>query len=491
MHPYQTKTRPLGCATGRQVLTWGLCTSLAPLLTQAVTINPNPLPDPLLGIPYSQALSASGGDPPYVFSIEAGLLPLGLSLSNAGNLSGTRTSLQSSQFELFVTDFNGREDVISATVPAAPPLTLPASTVQGTVAYPLSQSFTPSNGIGPYTCSTSSALPTGLSLNSNCTLTGTPSTPGSSTMQLHIVDAFGAQGDASVPINISAALSLNPSTVHATQGYPLTQSLSASGTGPWTCSTASALPAGLSLLANCSFSGSTSSISTQNLNVHVVDALNVQGDAVVNLQVHAPLSLGITSLSRELGVAFSTDLQAGNGIPNYLCSTVSALPAGVTLASNCVLAGTPTTLGSSNLAVHLQDSLGVQGDVNVQLNVQPVVLVLPNPSLNLLVHQAFTRQLTPSNGIGPYSCSTITPLPSGITLSAQCLLSGNPTTIGNTTLQLHVADSLGSTGDMPYAIQVLAPSQPVPSQSGWSLLAMALGLVGGLWAHARRWRLRL
>ena len=60
--------------------------SVCPTITVSGT-----LPGGALGTPYSQTLTASGGTPPYQFSVSAGTLPDGLTLSPGGAVSGTPT----------------------------------------------------------------------------------------------------------------------------------------------------------------------------------------------------------------------------------------------------------------------------------------------------------------------------------------------------------------------------------------------------------------
>ena len=62
----------------------------------SITVTPAPLavtttslPGATLGSAYSAALAATGGTPPYSWSVTAGSLPPGLSLSSAGTISGT------------------------------------------------------------------------------------------------------------------------------------------------------------------------------------------------------------------------------------------------------------------------------------------------------------------------------------------------------------------------------------------------------------------
>jgi hypothetical protein len=57
-------------------------------------------------VPYSQQLSATGGAPPYTWSITGGALPPGLNLSSTGLISGTPTTSGSFSFTVTVRDRN-------------------------------------------------------------------------------------------------------------------------------------------------------------------------------------------------------------------------------------------------------------------------------------------------------------------------------------------------------------------------------------------------
>src|SRR6185503_1549032 len=70
--------------------------------TLAVTTSS--LPGGTVGTAYSQSLAASGGTPPYSWSLASGTLPAGLSLSTAGTISGTPTAAGNSAFTVRVTD---------------------------------------------------------------------------------------------------------------------------------------------------------------------------------------------------------------------------------------------------------------------------------------------------------------------------------------------------------------------------------------------------
>lgn len=72
------------------------------------SIGTSTLADPVVGAPYSEAVAASGGAPPYSWAVTSGSLNPGLSLdTNSGAVSGTATSLGTARFTITVTDALG------------------------------------------------------------------------------------------------------------------------------------------------------------------------------------------------------------------------------------------------------------------------------------------------------------------------------------------------------------------------------------------------
>jgi hypothetical protein len=163
---------------------------LAPL-----TLTPASLPAATLGAPYSQPLSASGGDTPYNFTVGAGTqLPPGLSLSAAGMLSGAPTQMSTFSFTVVATSANGCTGtkayslVVSCPVIMISPSALPNSTAG--VAY--SQSLTATGGTPTYSFSIASgSLPLGLSLSSTGLLSGTTTQFGDFPITVTVKDQGG------------------------------------------------------------------------------------------------------------------------------------------------------------------------------------------------------------------------------------------------------------------------------------------------------------
>jgi Bacterial Ig-like domain (group 3) len=74
----------------------------------SIGISPNSVPNGTAGAAYAPTLFiASGGASPYTYSVSSGTLPFGLSLSNAGVLSGTPSTAGSFTFTVRATDLNG------------------------------------------------------------------------------------------------------------------------------------------------------------------------------------------------------------------------------------------------------------------------------------------------------------------------------------------------------------------------------------------------
>jgi uncharacterized protein (TIGR03437 family) len=157
--------------------------------------------------PNSQTLAATGGTPPYTWTLAGGSLPPGLALASTGTISGTPSMVASYTFSVKVTDSAGLSAVqtLSLTVVAQPvtittPSPLPSGMV--TVQYP-QQVLTASGGNPPYTFSVpANSLPAGLTLTPGGAISGTPTAAGNSTFTLTATDSTGNTGSASISLPV-------------------------------------------------------------------------------------------------------------------------------------------------------------------------------------------------------------------------------------------------------------------------------------------------
>jgi hypothetical protein len=74
----------------------------------SVVISTATLPDAEVSVPYTQSLTATGGDGVFVWAIEAGALPDGIALDATGVVSGTATTAGGTTFTVRVTTGDGQ-----------------------------------------------------------------------------------------------------------------------------------------------------------------------------------------------------------------------------------------------------------------------------------------------------------------------------------------------------------------------------------------------
>ena len=134
----------------------------------ALGITTSSLPAGTVGVAYSQALAASGGSPPYSWSLFSGALPGGLNLSAAGTISGTALSSGFLGFTVQVADSVGTKTTKAFAIQIQPaPVQITTSSLPvSTVGASYSQTLTASGGSPPFSWSViSGSLPTGLVLS--------------------------------------------------------------------------------------------------------------------------------------------------------------------------------------------------------------------------------------------------------------------------------------------------------------------------------------
>jgi large repetitive protein len=87
----------------------------------------------------------------------------------------------------------------------------------------------------------------------------------------------------------------------------------------------------------------------------------------------------------SVGVAFNQTLAGNGGTPPYTFGVVAgALPAGVTLTSAGILAGTPTSRGTSEPTIRVTDSRGCFAEKSFSMLVTTGVPTLPDAFVVLL-----------------------------------------------------------------------------------------------------------
>nr|WP_225042250.1 putative Ig domain-containing protein [Xanthomonas campestris] len=334
------------------------------------------LPAGTAGQAYSASITpATGGTAPYSYALTAGALPTGVVVDVAtGGLSGTPTVAGTFNFTLTVSDSTPSPAAqasrtytltIAAPVIVVAPTALPAVT-RGT-AY--SQTLSASGGTAPYTYAVSAGnVPAGLTLASNGTLSGTATVEGSFNFTVTATDAntFTASQAYAVTVagpNLALPASNLPAGT-AGQAYTATIAPATGGTAPYSYAlTAGALPSGVVLdAATGALSGTPTVSGTFNFTLMVTDSTPspaAQASQSYTLSIAgATLVPGQPTLPPAVrGTPYSQVLTATGGVAPYTYSLASGtLPAGLTLASNGVLSGTPTAEGSTSFTIAVADA---------------------------------------------------------------------------------------------------------------------------------------
>jgi hypothetical protein len=142
------------------------------------------LPGSTVGDSYSQQFTAQLSQGPFTWSVTAGSLPTGLSLSSSGLLSGTTTKEGNYSFTITATASEGYGASVATSIAVAPAsLTVDPSSLPGATSG------------DPYTTTLSlkggGALPAGLVLSSTGVISGTPTSSGSSSFSIVATDGDG------------------------------------------------------------------------------------------------------------------------------------------------------------------------------------------------------------------------------------------------------------------------------------------------------------
>jgi len=478
-------------------------TTKTAILTVTVTAVPaittTVLPGGTEGTAYSQAIAKTGGAGAVTFTVSAGALPAGLTLSASGTISGTPTGpAGTASFTVKVTDSSTATPqtatqalTIAIALPAPPSITTAtlSAGVEGT-AYNQTVAATGGLGAFAFTVSTGS-LPPGLSMSTVGVITGTPSGPnGTTSFTVMVTDHSNPPQSGTQPlsilINLPPAPGINPVMLQGGNvGTPYNQSVSVTGgLGPYAWSISSGTrPAGVNFTpgtTSATLSGIPTTAATYNFTVTVMDSSNPPQSANMpySVVIGAILPLSITTSSLP-GGTFNTaygpvTITATGGFAPYSFGA-TGLPAGLILSSAGSLSGTPTAAGSFSVTITVTDSntpTAGTANVTLPLTITAAALVLTPGTGNLpnaTQSAAYTTSLTPSGGVGPYSISldsTSAALPSALTFNSTsatttaATITGTPAATGTTSgiiVDVTDSESPAVTQMFTYSLAVVLP----------------------------------
>ena len=491
----------------RRVLSLGLGICLLAACAPALLAQPTIGFGPNLGSssigPYNFPLTATGGTPPYAWSITSGSLPAGLYIRNdvpnplpgwwpataSAGIVGVATTPQfnpGASFTVKVTDAASQSSQLACTLSIIPLTVLePYQLPDGFVNTAYSYTLTAGNQSGSVTWAVpvgSNPLPPGFSLNTSTgQITGTPTTAGFYNFNVTATDSNGTTNWRYIALNVYAVgFATGGALGNVNQGSYFSISLTAAGGTPPYSFSGGGLPPGLTVTSGGLLSGTvTGGNGTYRFNLRVSDhtgggysktfALNITGASprLPNLGYPNPAQ------DLTLGESNSYGFNANGGTQPYTWSVNGgSLPAGLRLRTtnlsswlgpfDAEIVGTPTQTGTFTFNVILTDAAGLSVSQPFTINVKPIGADYPP---NGTRGQAYSFYDRPVGAYPAYSWSIISgTLPSGLNLNSNTgVVSGTPTENGNFNVYFAITLPAAAGGDTLhrwYGFNIGSPTTP-------------------------------
>ena len=397
-------------------------------------------------------------------------LPAGLSVNATnGAITGTPTTACSCSVTVKATDSAGFTGSASFTwtISNTVSVTSPGSQndVSGTAISPLTVSANDSSTGATLTYS-ATGLPTGLSINaSSGAISGTPTTACACSVTVTATDSAGFAGSASFTWTITNTVTeTNPGNQSSVSGTAIAP-VGAGATDTSSAATLSysdggTLPPGLSVNTSTGvISGTPNTAGAYSVTITATD--NAGFDATASFTWTITNTVSVTNPGDQSDVSGSVITPVpvvasdSSSTAALTYSAGSSLPPGLSIdSSSGVISGTPTVAGTFSVTVTATDDAGFAGSASFTWTITNTVSVTnPGDQSDISGSAVTPLQIEASDSLpsATLSYSDNGTLPAGLSIDPSTgLITGTPTTGGQSTVTITVTDSANFAAEVTF-----------------------------------------
>lgn len=336
--------------------------------------------------------------------------------------------------------------------------------------------FKPKAGAPPYAFWLDAGdLPPGLKIESDGTMRGTPTAPGTFIFTVGASQCCGPDSQWGFTVKIRDKLTINTTALKsATVGTPYTTTIGVAGTGGlgmgWSVS-AGALPTGLALAPDGTpgdglISGTPTVVGTSTFTVKVGDTdgflPNRATTKQLTLAVVAPLGVQASTAALPTGVVDkpykATPASATGGAAPYTWSLAGGTaPPGLAVdPATGAIQGRPTAAGTFSFTVGVTDAEGRAASAPASIAVVQKLELVTTHLRNARVGHPYRTPVRARGGLLPRTWKLKRgKLPAGLRLDGTTgVISGEPRVDGTFRFAVTVTDALGQRSSTPLVLNV-------------------------------------